>query len=138
MDFDNLKSVSSVSDTLSYEAVSIAGRDCFWDGSLPNPLKMSVGSPTMSVSSNIPEPSGAGARVGDLADPVPSRPKVGGITVISYHDHFVPAISYHSENHFRTITISYHMQIDTLLPFRTICRSTHYDHFVPYADRYII
>jgi hypothetical protein len=32
--------------------------------------------------------------------------------------HFVPGISYHSENHFRTITI--------------------YDHFVPYADRYII
>jgi hypothetical protein len=60
------------------------------------------------------------------------------IIVISYHNHFVPAISYHSENHFRTITISYHKQIDTLLPFRTICRSKHYDHFVPYADRYII
>jgi hypothetical protein len=73
------------------------------------------------------------------------------IIVISYHSHFVPAISYHSENHFRIITISYHMQIDTLLPFRTICRSIHYmtisyhmqidtlyDHFVPYADRYII
>jgi hypothetical protein len=30
------------------------------------------------------------------------------------------------------------MQIDTLLPFRTICRSTHYDHFVQYADWYII
>ena len=30
------------------------------------------------------------------------------------------------------------MQIDTLLPFRTICRSTHYDHFVPYADRHIM
>ena len=44
---------------------------------MPNPLEMSVGSPTMSVSSNIPEPSGAGARVGGLADPVPSRPKVG-------------------------------------------------------------
>jgi hypothetical protein len=69
----------------------------------------------------------------------------------TYHSHFVPAISYHSENHFRIITISYHMQIDTLLPFRTICRSIHYmtisyhmqidtlyDHFVPYADRYII
>ena len=42
----------------------------------------------------------------------------GGITVISYHNHFVPGISYHSENHFRTITI--------------------YDHFVPNADRYII
>ena len=28
------------------------------------------------------------------------------------------------------MTISYHMQIDTLLQFRTICRSTHYDHFV--------
>jgi hypothetical protein len=54
------------------------------------------------------------------------------------YSHFVPAISYHSENHFRTITISYHMPIDTLLPFRTICRSTHYDHFVPYADRNII
>ena len=27
------------------------------------------------------------------------------------------------------------MQIDTLLQFHTICRSTHYDHFVPYADR---
>ena len=46
---------------------------------------------------------------------------------------------------FRTIcrsihymTISYHMQIDTLWPFRTICRSTHYDHFVPYADRHIM
>ena len=65
--------------------------------------------------------------------------------VILYHNHFVLAISSHSENHFRTIyrsihyyhvipyadrnimTISYHMQIDTL-----------YDHFVPYADRYII
>ena len=44
---------------------------------MPNPLEMSVGSPTISVSSNIPEPSGAGARVGGLADPVPSRPKVG-------------------------------------------------------------
>ena len=42
------------------------------------------------------------------------------ITVISYHNHFVPAISYHSENPVRTITISYHC------------------HFVPYADRYII
>jgi hypothetical protein len=43
------------------------------------------------------------------------------------------------------------MQIHTLWPFRTICRSKHYmtisyhmqidtlyDHFVPYADRYII
>jgi hypothetical protein len=75
----------------------------------------------------------------------------GWIIVISYHNHFVPAISYHSENHFRTITISYHcyfvpyadryiitisyhMQIDTLWPFRTICRSPHYDHFVPNAD----
>ena len=78
--------------TLPYEAVSITGRDCFWDGSVPNPLEVSVSSPTMSVSSNIPEPSGAGARVGGFADPVPSRPKVGGIAVIS-HD---------SENHFRT------------------------------------
>jgi hypothetical protein len=37
---------------------------------------------------------------------------------------------------FRTICRSTHydhMQIDTLLQFRTICRSTHYDHFVPYA-----
>ena len=69
MDFDNLQSVSSVSDTLLYEAVSITCRDCFGDGSVPNPL-VSVGSPTMSVSSNIPEPSGAGKRVGGLADPV--------------------------------------------------------------------
>jgi hypothetical protein len=76
MDFDNLQSVSSVSDTLPYEAISITGRDCFWDGSVPNPL-VSVGSPTISVSSNMPEPSGAGARVGGLADPAPSRPKVG-------------------------------------------------------------
>jgi hypothetical protein len=38
MDFDNLQSVSSVSDTLPYEAISITGRDCFWDGSVPNPL----------------------------------------------------------------------------------------------------
>ena len=60
MNFDNLQSVSSVSDTLPYEAISITGRDCFWDGSVPNPLKVSVGSPTMSVSSNIPEPSGEG------------------------------------------------------------------------------
>jgi hypothetical protein len=30
------------------------------------------------------------------------------------------------------------MLIDTLLPFRTVCRSTHYDYFLPYADRYII
>ena len=28
------------------------------------------------------------------------------------------------------------MQINTLLQFRTICRSTHYDHFVPYAKSY--
>ena len=74
------------------------------------------------------------------------------IIVISYHNHFVPAISYNSENHFRTIcrsiyyyhfvpyadrhimTISYHMQIDTLWPFRTICRSIHYYNFVPYAN----
>jgi hypothetical protein len=56
--------------------VSITGRDCFWDQSVPNPL-VSVGSPTMSVSSNMPAPSGAGARVGGLADPIPSRPKVG-------------------------------------------------------------
>ena len=46
--------------------------------------------------------------------------KLHGIIVISYHNHFVPAILYHCENHFRTITISYHC------------------HFVPYADRYII
>jgi hypothetical protein len=39
MDFDNLQSVtSSVSDTLPFEAISITGRDCFWDGSVPNPL----------------------------------------------------------------------------------------------------
>ena len=43
---------------------------------MPNPL-VSVGSPTMSVSSIIPEPSGAGARVGGLADPAQSRSKVG-------------------------------------------------------------
>jgi hypothetical protein len=36
------------------------------------------------------------------------------------------------------MTISYHMQIDQLWPFRTICRSIHYYHFVPYADRYIM
>jgi hypothetical protein len=53
MDFDNLQSVSSVSDTLPYEAVGITGRDCFWDGSVPNPLEVSLSSPTMSVSSNI-------------------------------------------------------------------------------------
>ena len=77
MDFDNLQSVtSSVSDTLPFEAISITGRDCFWDGSVPNPL-VSVGSPTMSVSSIMPEPSGAGGRVGGLAGPVPSRPRVG-------------------------------------------------------------
>ena len=34
------------------------------------------------------------------------------------------------------MTISYHMQIETLLQFRTICRSTHYDHSVPYAKSY--
>ena len=28
------------------------------------------------------------------------------------------------------------MQIDALLQFCTICRSTHYDHFVPYAKYY--
>ena len=67
MDFDNLQSVTSASDTLPYEAISITGRDCFWDGSVPNPL-VSVGSPTMSVSSIMPEPSGAGARVGSLTD----------------------------------------------------------------------
>ena len=44
-------------------------------------------------------------------------------------------ISYHiADRHI--MTISYHMQIDTLLQFRTICRSTHYDHFVPYAKSY--
>ena len=68
MDFDNLQSVTSVSDTLPYEAIIITGRDCFWDGSVPNPL-VSVDSPTMSVSSIMPEPSGAGARVCSLADP---------------------------------------------------------------------
>ena len=66
MDFDNLQSVTSgVSDTLPFGAISITGRDCFWDRSVPNPL-LSVGSPTMSVSSSMPEPSGAGARVGVL------------------------------------------------------------------------
>ena len=30
------------------------------------------------------------------------------------------------------------MQIDTLWPFYTICRSIHYYHFVPYADRHIM
>jgi hypothetical protein len=35
MDFDNLQSVSSVSDTLSYEAISITGRDCFGMGLCP-------------------------------------------------------------------------------------------------------
>jgi hypothetical protein len=30
------------------------------------------------------------------------------------------------------------MQMDTLLPFRTICRWIHYYHFVPYADRHIM
>jgi hypothetical protein len=82
MDFDNLQSVtSSVSDTLPFEAISITGRDCFWDGSVPNSL-VSVGSPTMSVSSIMPEPLGAGARVGGLAGPVPSRhpyEKTGGL-----------------------------------------------------------
>ena len=34
------------------------------------------------------------------------------------------------------MAIYHHMQIDTLLQFRTICRSTHYDHFVPYAKSY--
>ena len=34
------------------------------------------------------------------------------------------------------MTISYQMQIDTLLQFRIIFRSTHYDHFVPYAKSY--
>ena len=82
MDFDNLQSVSS--DTFPYTAVSITGRDCFWDGSVPNPLEVSVSSPTMSVSSNIRESSGAGARVGGLAEPVPSRPKVGIPTLSIY------------------------------------------------------
>ena len=54
MDFDNLQSViSSVSDTLPFEAISITGRYCSWDGSVPNPL-VSVGSSTMSVSSIMP------------------------------------------------------------------------------------
>jgi hypothetical protein len=48
----------------------------------------------------------------------------------TYHNHFVPYADPY------IITISYHMQIDTLLQFRTICRSTHYDHFVPYAKSY--
>jgi hypothetical protein len=43
----------------------------------PGRFLVSVVSPTMSVSSIMPEPSGAGARVGGLADPVPSRPKMG-------------------------------------------------------------
>jgi hypothetical protein len=54
MDFDNLQSVASVSDTLTYEAISIKGRDCFWEGSVPNFL-VSVGSTTMSGSSIMPE-----------------------------------------------------------------------------------
>jgi hypothetical protein len=97
MDFENLQSVSSVSDTLTYEAISITGRDCFWDGSVPNPL-VSVGSPTMSVSSNMPEPSGAGARVGGLADPVLSRPKVG-----------IPTLS--------TVTHTFSRQVNTTCSF---------------------
>ena len=84
MDFDNLQSVSSLNDTFPYAAVSITSRDCFWDGSVPNPLEVSVSSPTMSVSSNIRESSGAGARVGGLANPVPSRPKVGIPTLSIY------------------------------------------------------
>jgi hypothetical protein len=36
MDFDNIQSVTSISDTLPYEAISITGRHCFWDGSVPN------------------------------------------------------------------------------------------------------
>jgi hypothetical protein len=36
-----------------------------------------------------------------------------------------------------TITISYHNHF-VPLPFRTICRSIHYYHFVPYADRHIM
>jgi hypothetical protein len=40
----------------------------------------------------------------------------------SYYNHFVPYADRY------IITISYHMQIDTLLQFRTICRSTHHDH----------
>jgi hypothetical protein len=64
MDFDNIQRMTSVSDTLPYEAISI------------NPV-VSVGSPTMSVSSIMPEPSGAGAKVGGLAGPVPTRPRVG-------------------------------------------------------------
>ena len=51
--------------------------DCFCDGSMPNPLEVSASIPTMSLSSNIPESSGAGARDGGLAQPVPSRPTVG-------------------------------------------------------------
>ena len=35
MDFDNLQSVTSVSDTLPYEAISITGRDCFGMGLCP-------------------------------------------------------------------------------------------------------
>jgi hypothetical protein len=31
MDFDNSQSVASVSDTLPYEAISITGRDYFWE-----------------------------------------------------------------------------------------------------------
>ena len=46
------------------------------------------------------------------------------------YDYFVPYADRH------IMTISYHMQIDTLLQFRTICRSTHFDHFVPYAKSY--
>ena len=42
---------------------------------------------------------------------------LGGIIVISYHNHFVPYADRY------IITISYHMQIETL-----------YGHFVPYAD----
>jgi hypothetical protein len=97
MDFENLQSVSSVSDTLTYEAISLTGRDCFWDGSVPNPL-VSVGSPTMSVSSIMPEPSGAGARVGGLADPVLSRPKVG-----------IPTLS--------TVTHTFSRQVNTACSF---------------------
>ena len=65
-------------------------------------------------------------------------------TVISYHNHYVPAISYHSENHFRTITISYHCHFVPYSDLYMITISYHmqidtlYDHFVPYADKYIM
>jgi hypothetical protein len=78
---------------------------------------------------------------------------LGTICRSTHYDHFVPYADRYNiwpfpticrlthmtiSNHIKKyiMTISYHMQIDTLWPFRTICRSIHYYNFVPCQSAY--